>query len=176
MAKTPILDLEKTTDLSVLFETWIGYLNGNFDNIDEFAGDIKQTISEYTNLAAFPVVGAAKRLYIDLETGLGYRWDTVNLEYVLLAGAGGLPTIGEIAPIDPDVGALWWNSTSGIMYIYYYDGDSYQWVDTNPTVRPIAINVTYDNTTSGLVSTNAQAAIDELAATVDGIETLLAAL
>jgi len=37
-----------------------------------------------------------------------------------------------------------------------------------------AIDISYDNTTSGLTATNAQAAIDELAGLLDGVETLLA--
>jgi hypothetical protein len=34
-------------------------------------------------------------------------------------------------PSSPSVDDLWWNSDLGILMIYYYDGDSYQWVTTS---------------------------------------------
>jgi hypothetical protein len=33
-------------------------------------------------------------------------------------------------PIDPIVGQFWQNKDTAITYIYYYDGNSYQWVET----------------------------------------------
>ena len=55
-------------------------------------------------------------------------------------GAGGdVPpgtTVGDAPPSNPEVGQLWWNSDDtenggGRLYVYYYDGNSYQWVDTS---------------------------------------------
>jgi hypothetical protein len=37
-------------------------------------------------------------------------------------------SISETAPASPEVNDLWWNSVGGMLMIYYYDGDSYQWV------------------------------------------------
>lgn len=36
--------------------------------------------------------------------------------------------IGTVAPQYPVSGALWWNSETGILYLYYDDGTSSQWV------------------------------------------------
>ena len=50
----------------------------------------------------------------------------VTLKY---AGGGGIE-VSETAPVNPDQGALWFNSTNGITYIRY---DSY-WVEQNPAI------------------------------------------
>lgn len=42
--------------------------------------------------------------------------------------------IGDEEPIDPDEGDLWWNSSDGIMYIRYNDGDTTQWVSAMPNL------------------------------------------
>jgi len=34
----------------------------------------------------------------------------------------------DVAPSNPKAGDMWYNSTDGVMYLYYYDGNSYQWV------------------------------------------------
>lgn len=38
------------------------------------------------------------------------------------------PFIGDTPPTDPADGALWWESDTGILYIYFNDGTSSQWV------------------------------------------------
>lgn len=38
------------------------------------------------------------------------------------------PFISDTPPTDPDDGALWWESDTGVLYIYYNDGSSKQWV------------------------------------------------
>jgi hypothetical protein len=48
------------------------------------------------------------------------------------------------------------------------------WVEVTGGGSSSAIDVSYDNTTSGLTSNNVQEAIDELAVLLDGVETLLA--
>jgi hypothetical protein len=34
----------------------------------------------------------------------------------------------DVPPSNPKAGDMWYNSTDGVMYLYYYDGNSYQWV------------------------------------------------
>ena len=41
-------------------------------------------------------------------------------------------TISETAPVDPEVGDMWYNSVLGRTFIYYEDVDSIQWVDAAP--------------------------------------------
>jgi len=47
--------------------------------------------------------------------------------------AGGTSvTISDTPPTNPSAGNLWWNSVLGTMFIYYYNGTSYQWVTSSP--------------------------------------------
>lgn len=39
--------------------------------------------------------------------------------------------IGDTAPANPVPGNLWWDSVGGLLYIYFNDGTSTQWVDVN---------------------------------------------
>lgn len=39
-------------------------------------------------------------------------------------------SIGETPPLNPYVGDLWYDSTDGSLFIYYYDGVEYFWVET----------------------------------------------
>ena len=53
--------------------------------------------------------------------------------------------IGPEPPPEPAVGALWWESDSGQMFIWYQDINSSQWVPTNaytsdPTLLLARIN------------------------------------
>ena len=40
--------------------------------------------------------------------------------------------IGDVAPLSPTNGLLWWDSSAGNLRIYYSDADSSQWVDASP--------------------------------------------
>lgn len=44
-------------------------------------------------------------------------------------GGGGGVTVGTSAPSTPAQGDLWWDSDTGLLYVYYDDGTSQQWVD-----------------------------------------------
>lgn len=39
--------------------------------------------------------------------------------------------ISDTPPVDPPNGQLWYDSSEGVPYIYYNDGDSTQWVELN---------------------------------------------
>jgi hypothetical protein len=89
------------------------------------------------------------------------------------AGSGASVTISDTAPGSPSVGDMWWDSSDaeggGRLYIYFDDGDSEQWVDASPPAVSgggDAIDVAYDPTASGLVATDVQAALDEVASAV----------
>ena len=43
-------------------------------------------------------------------------------------------TISDTPPTNPSPGNLWWNSVLGTMFIYYYNGTSYQWVTSSPAL------------------------------------------
>ena len=47
------------------------------------------------------------------------------------ASGGASVTVSETAPTSPSAGDLWWSSSEAVMYIYYTDSDSSQWVSTS---------------------------------------------
>jgi hypothetical protein len=72
--------------------------------------------------------------------------------------------ISATEPTNPKAEDLWWSSVDGILYIYYNDGDSSQWVAITIGTIVDAEDIGYVNTTSGLAAVQVQSAIDELAA------------
>ena len=70
-----------------------------------------------------------------------------------LVDAIDLPTetvVGSSPPSNPISGEMWWSTETGNLYIYYVDGDSSQWVESNPpshgevdnySVTPIKLSV-----------------------------------
>lgn len=69
--------------------------------------------------------GAAGQLRYNSSTGkfegFGSAWGNI----------GGGASISDTAPSNPGAGDLWWNSADGILYVYYSDGTSSQWVATD---------------------------------------------
>ena len=61
-----------------------------------------------------------------------YTWDAATGAWKLTAsggsGGGGSITVSDNPPASPTAGALWWESDTGNLYIYYNDGTSTQWV------------------------------------------------
>tara|TARA_E500000318_G_scaffold111760_1_gene131614 strand:+ start:2385 stop:2795 length:411 start_codon:yes stop_codon:yes gene_type:complete len=49
------------------------------------------------------------------------------------AGGGASVTSSDTAPSSPSNGDLWFDSTNLKLYVYYSDGSSSQWVQTNPS-------------------------------------------
>lgn len=47
-------------------------------------------------------------------------------------GGGASVTVSDTPPAGPSDGNLWWNSNTGIAFIYYNDGSSSQWVELSP--------------------------------------------
>ena len=41
--------------------------------------------------------------------------------------------VGKNPPANPSQGDLWYQTEEGILFVYYIDDDSSQWVDTNPS-------------------------------------------
>jgi len=46
-------------------------------------------------------------------------------------GGGASVTSSDTAPTNPSAGDLWWSSSEAVLYIYYADGDSSQWVQAS---------------------------------------------
>lgn len=60
------------------------------------------------------------------------QYARMNAGWVVVAGGGASVVISDTPPADPEHGDMWWDSTVGILYIYYDDGDSQQWVQSQP--------------------------------------------
>jgi hypothetical protein len=80
----------------------------------------------------FPASPATGQLY-PLSPVAGqptYKWDGEKWTVVGSDGGGSTITIADTppAPTSPVNGALWWESDSGEMFIWYDDGTSQQWV------------------------------------------------
>ena len=66
-----------------------------------------------------------------LEKATGADFDTV---WATLAAGGSRVTIQPSPPASPAVGDLWWrNNPDGVLFVYYNDGNSTQWVPATPT-------------------------------------------
>ena len=72
------------------------------------------------------------RLYIYIDS----QWVDASLPGGGDSGSAGGSNVhvSPTPPSSPEVGDLWWNSddTSNRLYVYYFDGDSSQWVEASP--------------------------------------------
>jgi hypothetical protein len=59
--------------------------------------------------------------------GVSWTWD--GAKWTLAGGGSGVVpvTISDTAPVSPAVGALWWDSVGGQMYLRYQDPNTTQW-------------------------------------------------
>lgn len=78
------------------------------------------------------------------------------------ANNAGTIEVGNTAPVTPSSGDLWWNTNYGRLLLYYNDGDTSQWVDTNPgaSVGPVfdVANAAFNAANSGSSSAKVNAA------------------
>ena len=49
-------------------------------------------------------------------------------------------THSDVAPSNPRVGDQWWKSNEGTLFTYYYDGNSYQWVESTNVIANVEPN------------------------------------
>jgi hypothetical protein len=82
---------------------------------------------------------ALGELAINTTDGKLYLKKNVSgTESIVEIGSGGASiSVSDTAPSSPSNGSLWWNSTVGVLKIYYIDGTSSQWVDAYAT--PVGI-------------------------------------
>lgn len=77
---------------------------------------------------------------------------------------GGAPT-GSTPPSPAQDGDLWWSRDLGILFIYFDDGDSQQWVSTNVGADPASILLRLNNLAD---LSNADAALANLGGNASG--------
>jgi hypothetical protein len=65
------------------------------------------------------------------------------------AGLGGGVYVGVSPPAGPRPGDLWWKSDTGLMLIYYDDGNTQQWVVATPAQDQVALDARYKQIADG---------------------------
>ena len=76
--------------------------------------------------------GVLKVYFSDADSN---QWVDASPAGGITAGSnqgGASVTTSDAAPLYPSDGDLWWESTSGILKIFYDDGNTQQWVDASP--------------------------------------------
>ena len=64
----------------------------------------------------------------EVFSALGKRWKWDGTTWISLYDKGNVK-ISDVPPPDAVVGDLWYDSSTGVCFVYYYDGDTYQWAD-----------------------------------------------
>lgn len=83
----------------------INYLSTNYYPTSNPNGYISQeSVLEYADISAFPIVGASNTIYIALDTGIGYFWD--GTAYSVLStstsGISGFGIVNRLAKFSPN--------------------------------------------------------------------------
>jgi hypothetical protein len=121
------------TNLGGFLGTWLSISRA--DGTAAFAGhvNINQGLAVNGLLAVNDITnfyvpgGTAGQVMTTNGTG-GLSWTTPSGG----GGPSGPPvTIGDTPPSSPAVGALWWDSVGGQLYVWYSDANSSQWVVAN---------------------------------------------
>lgn len=95
----------------------------------------------------FPNSPTANQIYTDSTTGNRYLWDATKNVWRWSPNTISL-VVSSTAPGSPSPGQLWWNSDYGRMFVYYNDGDSSQWVETNPIPDIATVAYPFANNTA----------------------------
>jgi hypothetical protein len=63
---------------------------------------------------------------------------TPTVNGVPIGGGGATITMSDAPPSSPSAGAMWFSTLLGILFLYYNDGDSSQWIQAIPSGVPDA--------------------------------------
>lgn len=85
--------------------------------------------------ASLPATGSAGELFFNTTDLKVYSHDGTTWNSV---GGGAIPS--DTAPSNPTAGMLWWKTNEGTLWTYYYDGDSYQWVEATNVIANVEPN------------------------------------
>ena len=85
------------------------------------------------------------------------RITAVSNVTITTSGSGATISVSDSPPGSPTANSLWWQSNTGVLKIYYNDGDSSQWVDAvpAPTINASLIGVGVLPIARGGTGTNA---------------------
>jgi len=65
--------------------------------------------------------------------GVMYVWNAAGGLWLAQGGSTSSATISATPPANPFIGQLWWSPDLGRLFIFYFDGNSSQWVPASPT-------------------------------------------
>jgi len=93
------------------------------------------------------------------QNNVTYQWDGAKWSTQIVASyanTGSNP--GENPPPNPTPGTFWWDSVSGVLYTWYDDGDSTEWMPATvfPTVYDSAGNPVTNSTLSAAGTSSGQ--------------------
>jgi hypothetical protein len=100
--------------------------------------------------------------------GLTWTWNGTTWDVEGGGGAAGPDGcyVGDTPPAGAEPGWLWWNSAEGILYVWYDDGDTQQWVEASPggggggSGEPVTPIVAGEGLTGGTISDTGTVALD----------------
>ena len=92
---------------------------------DDFIKNKPTLVTNLNGLSDVNTAGAANNKILKYN---GTQWIVADDA----TSSGTNVTVSDTAPSSPSAGDLWYKSDEGRLKIYYNDGDSTQWVDTNP--------------------------------------------
>jgi hypothetical protein len=82
----------------------------------------------------FPNAPVANQIFV-APNGVTYQW--TGALWLPIGGTQAL-SVGDTPPPSPGANQLWWNSSSGQLYLWYNDGSSTQWVPAMP-ILPVGV-------------------------------------
>jgi hypothetical protein len=82
----------------------------------------------------FPASPTVGQIFV-AGNGVSYQW---NGTIWIPIGATQALYVGDTPPVPAGLNQLWWNSTSGQLYLWYNDGNSTQWVPAMP-ILPVGV-------------------------------------
>lgn len=92
-------------------------------------------------------------LALNYADGVLYYKNAANEISSISGGGGGSSvTVSATAPTSPSEGDLWWDTETGVLFIYYNDGSSSQWVETTPQLLAEGPTGTYTLTGNFVVT------------------------
>lgn len=120
------------------------------------------SVGVYANNYAGAMANAANAYAASLTPNLAPAFAQANQAYLIanaafdkanISSSGATINVGATPPVGVDPGALWWDTVSGRMFIYYSDVDSNQWVETSPSGGEIDYAAVYANVASIILPT-----------------------
>jgi hypothetical protein len=127
--------------------------------IPQLSGNVFVNVAGISNVAIFTSDGMTASGNVTGNTITGNFWYWGNGTPFTGGGTVKYDAL-PVAPVSPDVGDFWFNTTNGVLYQYNDDGDSEQWVDQSGIALPAGSNAAVANTaairtpSAGLVATS----------------------